>query len=67
MENLYDHITKVHTRITPTEKGWTVETSFDKKIWITQNYNLSLDEIMKIKDQIVYNNFMNLHSLIVKK
>lgn len=67
MENLYNHSTKIYVRLTPTETGWKKETSVDKKVWIVENLNLTLDQVMEIKNQVIEDNFRNLNSLISKK
>lgn len=66
MENLYNHFTKIHIRLTPTDTGWKKETSMDKKVWIVEKLNLTLDEVMNIKSQVIEDNFRNLNSLISK-
>lgn len=67
MENLYNHITKVHVRLTPTSTGWKKETSVDKKVWTVEKLDLTLDEVMKIKNQVIEDNFLNLNFIISKK
>lgn len=67
MENLYNHSTKIYVRLTPTETGWTKETSVDKKVWTIEKLDLTLEQVMEIKKQVIEDNFRNLNSLITKK
>jgi hypothetical protein len=66
MENLFNQFTKIYVRLTPTNTGWKKETSVDKKVWVVENLNLTLDQVMKIKLQVIEDNFRNLHSIINK-
>ena len=66
MEQLYNQITKVHMKLTPTQTGWKLETSVDKKVWIIENVNLTLDQVMEIKNQTILDNYKNLNSIISK-
>ena len=66
MEQLFNHLTKIHTKLTPTQTGWKLETSVDKKVWTTENVNLTLEQVMEIKNQTILDNYKNLNSIISK-
>ena len=53
-------------KLTPTQTGWKLETSVDKKVWIIENVNLTLDQVMEIKNQTILDNYKNLNSIISK-
>jgi hypothetical protein len=64
---LYDHITKTHIKLLNGKKGWDRYISRTKRRWTMTHRNLSLNDALTIKDEVILNNHKNLLNLISKK
>ena len=65
--DLTDKHNRVHIRITVTKTGWNRYVSQDKKKWKKTHSNLSLTEVLTIREEVINNNFKNLFKLITSE
>lgn len=65
---LFDQLNKVYVKII-LGKGdkWERWVSDTKKKWIMTHNSLSLDDVIRMKEEVVSNNYNNLYSLILHK
>lgn len=64
---LSDKINGVRIKLTKTIGGWVRYVSTYDNKWKKTHENLSLDDVMKIKQEVIDNNHRNLYNLITKK
>lgn len=65
---LFDQLNKVYVKIIlGKDKKWERWVSDTKKNWVMTHNSLSLDDVIRIKEQVVSNNYNNLYSLILQK
>ena len=65
--DLTDKQNKVHIRITVTKNGWNRFVSQDKKKWKKTHSNLTLTEVLTIREEVINNNFKNLFKIITSE
>jgi hypothetical protein len=65
--DMFDHTTKLYVRIKKSNEGWDRMVSKTKKVWKLTHKALSMDEVLRFKEEIVNNNFRNLYGVISKK
>lgn len=65
---LFDQLNKVYVKIClGKDKKWERWVSDTKKKWVLTHNSLSLDDVIKLKEEVVANNYNNLYSLILHK
>lgn len=65
--NLTDKMSKKHIKLVLSDGKWERWESKDRKTWRKTHTNLSLDNIMKEKEEIKNRNYFNLFNLIFNK
>lgn len=65
---LFDQLNKVYVMIKlGTNKNWERWISDNKKKWVKTHNSLSLDEVIRIKETVIANNYNNLFKIVVDK
>lgn len=68
MINLTDKMNRKHIRMVLSKEGlWERWESTDKKKWKKTHESVSLDRVMKERDEVKNRNYINLFNLIFKK
>ncbi len=62
----FDHKNKLRFKVTTSKKGLNLMSSIDGKKWKTEKEGITLEEIMKLKEEIINNNFEHLFGIISK-
>jgi hypothetical protein len=67
--NLFDHSNKLFVMIKKSAdtNHWERFVSKNKKKWELTHSSLSLDDVLKFKEEVIDNNFKNLYNLIISK
>lgn len=66
--SLFDQLNKVYVMIKLGQnKKWERWISDNKEKWIKTHSSLSMDDVIRIKEKIISNNYNNLYSVVIDK